>query len=188
MANILNPYADWPSQTSVFGVLPPVSRSHTSNPPVFTFNYVTLSPDVLNCTITGPDAVPYLHVTTVDGGYRTVFSKSNSGGLARIDWAGHASVDIPNCMGKQFIGQWLVPAGGGRRIMTVRGSRFMWASGDNCIYLDRDGAPPSNHPLARIYHVREAITLELTIEAVQLGLLEAAIVATVVFRSNRNFD
>jgi hypothetical protein len=39
--------------------------------------------------------------------------------------------------------------------------------------------------LVRIYRIASAITLELTIEAAQLSLLDAAVVAVVAFHSGR---
>jgi hypothetical protein len=95
-----NPFHVWyNSNTGASGspaVLPPHPSLRTNR--VLTLQYVQLNPDVLNCTIVGPNNVPWLDVITPPNGNRTVFrnlSGPNIGALAYIiDWAGPSSVEI----------------------------------------------------------------------------------------------
>ncbi|RXW25531.1 hypothetical protein EST38_g288 [Candolleomyces aberdarensis] len=189
MSYIQNPYIGFgigQNAPSIGGALPGGSGSP---PQVLTVRFVQLNPSVLNCTITGHNAIPFMEVTTgpTPGGIlRTILRRSNEGGFGYIDWGRYAFVEINNCVERKPINEWLpLSADRSRRIMNVQGRNFMWYNRDNSTYLDLDGAPSNlpNPPLARIFRIGEAITLELSTEAFQYNLQYAAIVATVLFHS-----
>ncbi|KAF6754545.1 hypothetical protein DFP72DRAFT_373695 [Ephemerocybe angulata] len=177
------------SGPSIFGALPYPS-SQKSLPTILTFHYVCLNPDVMNCTITGPTSIPYLEVGTVAAahGARTVFRRPDGQAMAAIEWGRSPIVEISSVLPRQPVSHWLrLSADRAHRAMSVNGKEFMWVARDNCFCLFAFGELTKG-PLVRIFGAHGAITLEITTEAFHLGVLEAAIVAAVVFQSGRTLD
>ncbi|KAH6913139.1 hypothetical protein BKA70DRAFT_1261980, partial [Coprinopsis sp. MPI-PUGE-AT-0042] len=175
------------SGPSVFGALPYPSNQ-SSIPTVLTFHYVCLNPDILNCMITGPTSIPFLEVVTMsqNGIPTTVFKKSDGRALASIEWGYVPTVEILQRVNKQAASQWMratsTPC---RRLVTVGGREFAWViePTGTCVY----GYGNMSKALVKLHKGPQAITLELTTEAFNAGLLEVSIVAAVLLHSGRHF-
>ncbi|EAU85407.1 hypothetical protein CC1G_07101 [Coprinopsis cinerea okayama7 len=173
---------------SIFGALPYANQGQV--PTVLTFHYVCLNPDVLNCTITGPTSIPYLEVATVmrNNISTTVFRKSDGRVLASIEWTRAPTVEIAGqTLSKRLVSQWMRSSPDrSQRGMNVNGRDFIWVSmpTGTCVFAHGD----TKNALVKLHRGPQVITLELTTEAFNAGLLEASIVATVLIHSGRNFD
>ena len=103
----LNPFSGWPNPggSGSPAVLPPSQQMKSQ---VLTFRYVELSPDVLNCTIIGPDSLPWLEVITAPNGPRTLFRHLGNGAAAYIiDWTRPLSVQVNGQPESKHLGHWL---------------------------------------------------------------------------------
>jgi len=71
--------------------------------------------------------------------------------------------------------------------MTIGGVQYGWSPFDGfiCLYKVQSTAP---RVLARIARLQNSVILDMTPEAMQLGLLEPAVVATVIFTCGHNID
>ncbi|KAJ7697346.1 hypothetical protein B0H17DRAFT_928408, partial [Mycena rosella] len=72
------------------------------------------------------------------------------------------------------------------RTMTVDGMTFTFILRDNFIWLYSTAS--QSEILGRIERGQDSVTLELTGEAIHIGLLEAATVATFLLQCRRNMD
>ncbi|KAJ7059728.1 hypothetical protein C8F01DRAFT_1295797 [Mycena amicta] len=89
-----------------------------------------------------------------------------------IEWTKHPVLEVRGEVSKQPTGQWLALAQGKKyRTMTARGKTFIWAPDDDDISLYSVGiGTPQTY--ARIYRDDDEVILQMTVEAVQIGLLE----------------
>ncbi|KAK2461181.1 hypothetical protein APHAL10511_006708 [Amanita phalloides] len=71
--------------------------------------------------------------------------------------------------------------------MDVRGIHYIWAPRDKDIELIAKG-PSNTMLLARIIRGTGVITLEVSPDAIQLGILDSVVTATFLLQSGRNVD
>jgi hypothetical protein len=89
--------------------------------------------------------------------------------------------------------------------MDARGIKYVWTPVGDAVHvsiplvnlsnvilrrilqLHQFSVPPTQH-VAKIQRQAGTVTLDLTTEAIQAGLLEMAIMATVILQSGRNVD
>ncbi|RDB19269.1 hypothetical protein Hypma_013517 [Hypsizygus marmoreus] len=175
-----------PPQPSVFGALP--SAAPSSPPKILTFLFVSFNPTILNCTVVGPQSQKYFDITTSSPNYgaASIFRKANQA-FAIIEWHQQPTLEIYGVISKQGAARWLeLSHDQGYRSMQVHGKWYAWVTRDRIISLFTVGPNPPEL-LARVTTEQDAAKLEITAQAVQMGLLEASVVATVLLLSGRNF-
>ncbi|KIY49472.1 hypothetical protein FISHEDRAFT_41131 [Fistulina hepatica ATCC 64428] len=179
-----------PPQPSVYGALP------LSVPPrtvVFqSFTFTSFSPDILNCSVLGPQARPYFRVITdtPTPGFTLIYHYNRGPAVTVTQWSPHAVVEVRDIVKKQRASQWLALAPDGRsRMMEVRGRRYVWMPQADliCLYTATMGSTPPTL-MGRISRGNRTVTLELTSDAIQIGLLEASVLATTLLLSGRIID
>ncbi|KAF8189441.1 hypothetical protein K438DRAFT_1832592 [Mycena galopus ATCC 62051] len=148
------------------------------------FVYRRKSHSILNSTVVGRDGyTPYFHIVT--GSEDTLFRTNNGRTVASIEWGGKggnstAFVEVRNGVMKQRY-----------RMMIAYGERYVWVpqSDSICMYHWNPTAVGSVPLLlARIEKEDQTVTLEITVEAINRGLLEMAVVAATLFQSGCTID
>ncbi|KAJ6459972.1 hypothetical protein C8R45DRAFT_1056190 [Mycena sanguinolenta] len=174
-------------QPSLFGALPFV----TPNPiPMFvSFRFTSFSPSILNSTVMGPQGKTYFRVSTdVPTPGFTVITNSTNQPTIIIEWRKHPVLEIRDIVPKQQSSQWLALAPEKRyRTMTAKGKTFVWApDGESvCLYSPGLGAPQT---YARVTREEGAVALDITAEAIQIGLLDVCVAAALLLQCGRNID
>ncbi|KAG6829960.1 hypothetical protein H0H87_009620 [Tephrocybe sp. NHM501043] len=180
----------WGSQStprpSVYGALP--NAAPPSPPKILTFYFVSMNPNVLHSTVTGSQSQKYFDVTTnsPDIGASTVFKKAGQP-FATIEWTSQPAVEIYGIVARQAAGRWMeLSRDQSYRSIQVHGKWYAWVPRDKVYSLFTVG---HNQPelMARVSRDADAIKLEITADAVQIGLLESVVVSTVLLHSGRNF-
>ncbi|KAE9404649.1 hypothetical protein BT96DRAFT_1071446 [Gymnopus androsaceus JB14] len=171
---------------STFGALPYGQPPPAAN--LITFEISSFSPDILNCTVTGPNRQRYLRVVTdPENPTYTLFQKSQGRNCALVEWQRQPLVEIRDVMSKYPVRDWLRLNSDRRaRTMQFQSVRYTWAPQDNYINMYTTGSNPEF--LARISRGHGTIMLDLTNQAIQLGLLDACIIATVIMQCGRSID
>ncbi|KAJ3567852.1 hypothetical protein NP233_g6087 [Leucocoprinus birnbaumii] len=176
------------AQPSILGALPYPFPTSGPQHLVFHFTYSTTS--ILNCSVYGPASKKYVEVTTDINRtpHLTVLRKYDGSPLGIIEWHQKPTVEITGVLPRQYAGRWM-PLSQSRssRIMDARGIKYVWAPVGDSVHLHQYNLPPTQH-VAKIQRQSGTVTLDLTTEAVQAGLLEMAIMATVILQSGRNID
>ncbi|KAL0565857.1 hypothetical protein V5O48_016159 [Marasmius crinis-equi] len=200
----MNPYgqAGWTSSggssssypslaPSVYGALPfSGSSSSSSNDFLLTFHFA-FNPTITNCTVTGPNSRTYFRITdnAPSPGF-TLFQNSEGKSVAIIEWRrspGHV-VEIRDIVQKQLVSTWLaISRDQTYRTMNARGLTLVWTARDNYVGLFTTGTS-SVQCYAKIIRGSGSLTLQMTSQAVQLGLLEPCVVAAVLLQSGRQID
>ncbi|KAL0947851.1 hypothetical protein HGRIS_013913 [Hohenbuehelia grisea] len=193
-----NPYgqAGWPNAAnrgmggpppSIFGALPyytPPTRANT-----LIFQFTSFNPDVMNCTVLGPKAQPYYRIVTdaPTPGF-TVFQNGTGKNFAFIEWRSHPQVEIRGAVHKQRAGD-LLPLSASRslRRMQIGERQYEWIPNEQYISLCTAGSG-AREVLARISRSQTCVNLEMTSQAISLGLLDIAVVVTVLLQSGRSID
>ncbi|KAL6300387.1 hypothetical protein BKA93DRAFT_740620 [Sparassis latifolia] len=177
---------------SVFGALPSLGTTtapRSIQPDSVTFQFTNFNTTILNCSVVGPQSrVAYRIVTEATTPSCTIFKDNESRNVAMVQWQPNATVEIRNAAPKQRVRDWLsLSSDQKKRKMQVGGVQYAWSPIDGfiCMYKSQATAP---RVLARIARGANTVLLELTQEALQLGLLEPAIVATVMFICGHNID
>ncbi|KAJ3812081.1 hypothetical protein F5876DRAFT_38242 [Lentinula aff. lateritia] len=198
---MVNPYAVWNTARnnttslegssdplpSIYGALPFSSPSDTSSSMTFTF--IGLNPSIANCTILGPNNSPQFRVVTdfAMPGY-TILKTMEGKNSALIEWREPVKVEVRGMISKQRASEFLRVSSNKRyRIMLIRSQEFMWIPNGGAVSLYTTGSSDSEF-LGRISRSVGAITLEMTQNAVRLGLLQACIITTVLLQSGENID
>ncbi|KAI0720753.1 hypothetical protein C8T65DRAFT_735693 [Cerioporus squamosus] len=193
----MNPYGQgqWQQQgggaPSIFGALPSVSPSapNAIQADSVTFRITNFKSTILNSTIVGPQQrTLYRVVTESTAPACTIFKDNESRSIAMLQWQPNAAVEIRSVAPQQRVRDWLrLSSDQSRRVMEVRGVQYAWApmQGFICMYKVNTSAP---RVLGRIARVPNSVTLELTQEAMQLNLLEPALVATVLLSCGASID
>ncbi|KAJ7913759.1 hypothetical protein B0H13DRAFT_2232254 [Mycena leptocephala] len=197
---MFNPYAlgGWPttvnsntapirntvSQPSIFGALPFPS---TQNPPsmFISFRFTSFSPTILNSTVVGPHARTHFTIDTdIQAPGFTIITDANNEPTVIIEWSKRPVVEIRGIVSKQQTSQFLALS---YRTMTVRGKMFIWApDGESiCLYAPGLGEPET---YARVTREDGAVALEVTAEAIRIGLLEVCVTAAFLIQTGRNID
>ncbi|KAJ7904182.1 hypothetical protein B0H13DRAFT_2510810 [Mycena leptocephala] len=174
-------------QPSIFGALP----YPTQNPlPIFvSFRFTSFSPSILNSTVMGPQAQTYFHVTTdiPTPGFTVITNAANQPTIV-IEWLKHPVIEIRGIVSKQQSSQWLALSPEKKyRTMTAKGKTFVWApdGGSICLYSAGLASPQT---YARITREEGAVALDITAEAIQIGLLEVCVAAAFLLQSGRRID
>ncbi|PCH35194.1 hypothetical protein WOLCODRAFT_91463 [Wolfiporia cocos MD-104 SS10] len=178
---------------SIFGALPSLPITDTiprsMQPNSVTFQFTNFNTTILNCTILGPQGrAAYRIVTDPTAPSSTMWKDNESRNVATVNWQPNATVEIRGIASKQRVRDWLrLSSDQSKRIMQIGAIQYAWSPIDNfvCLYKVQSTAPTV---LARIARGQRMVMLEMTPEAMQLGLLEAAIVATVMFTCGHNVD
>ncbi|KAJ7185272.1 hypothetical protein C8R46DRAFT_1287709 [Mycena filopes] len=204
-----NPFGGWSNQTSnyspygsvsgpplsVFGALPyptppgNFAQAQNSNN-MITYYLTSLNPSVLNCAVIGHGPRQRLHysVSTDNAmpGY-TVFKNAERKSVALIEWTRHPRVEVRGAVPKQDTKEWLkLSRDQTHRTMTVRGFQYTLAPDNQYINLCSSGSTAQF--LGRISRGEETVVVEVTTEALQLGLLDAVVVAAVLLQCGHNID
>ncbi|KAJ7486597.1 hypothetical protein FB451DRAFT_1082084 [Mycena latifolia] len=193
---MLNPYSQgWQNtaassypngRPSIFGALP--FPSPNPLPTFLAFRFTAFSPTIMNCTIVGPQSRPYFRITTdapMPG--VSVFQNSNGQNVALVQWHRHPEVEIRTVVERQRTSEMLaLSTDQSSRMMTVSGTTITFTPRDNFIWLY--STAPQPEILGRISRGQNTVTLELTGEAIHIGILEPAVVATFLLQCGRNID
>ncbi|KAJ7256348.1 hypothetical protein C8J57DRAFT_1186089 [Mycena rebaudengoi] len=173
------------------------SRSSESYPEVITFVFACgRRASILNCAVIGKDLCPYFHVVTSTDfmpGY-TVFRTNEGHNIATVQWLQNgngAYVELQDTLEKQPVSSWLgVSRDASYRMMYAHGEMYVWVPQNLSICLYHWN--PSDHDvpqlLARISRDEERVTLEITVDAINMSLLEMCVIATVLFQSGCQID
>ncbi|KAJ7166839.1 hypothetical protein C8R46DRAFT_1271865 [Mycena filopes] len=189
---MLNPYTQgWQNpgnsnpnngRPSIFGALPFPANSA---PTFFSFRFTSFNPTILNSNVIGPQSRPYFRIITdnpLPG--VTVFQNSNGQNIALIQWHRHPEVELRNVVARQRTSEMLsLSPDQSSRLMTINDATFTFTPRDNYIWLSS-----GTELLGRISRGQNTVTLELTGEAIHLGILEPAVVATFLLQCGRNID
>ncbi|KAJ6537955.1 hypothetical protein B0H19DRAFT_1038279 [Mycena capillaripes] len=201
---MFNPYAlgGWPTtansnifpitntvpQPSIFGALPFPS---TENPPsmFISFRFTSFSPTIFNSTVLGPHARTHFTIDTdIQAPGFTIITDPNNEPIAIIEWSKRPVVEIRGIISKQQTSQFLTLSSEKRyRTMTVNGKTFIWApDGESiCLYAPGLGEPEI---YARVTREEGEVALDVTAEAIRIGLLDVSVTAAFLIQSGRNID
>ncbi|KAF8962579.1 hypothetical protein BDZ97DRAFT_2021739 [Flammula alnicola] len=188
--NFNHPFGSWSEAgqaPSIFGALPYPTDPEYSN--LVTFYFTSFSPNILNCTVIGPQARVYYRIVTDNQmpGY-TVIKNAEGKNVSLIEWQAHPMIEVRGLLSKQHVRTWLgLTADKRSRTMTVRGMQYTWAPRDKSINLYAGGHRGPTF-LARITRANGAITLDMTQDAIQLGLLDPIVAAALLLQCGRNID
>ncbi|KAG6806794.1 hypothetical protein H0H93_002441 [Arthromyces matolae] len=108
---------------------------------------------------------------------------------AVLDWvhSAYVNIEVQGAVPKQTAGRFLELSNDqSYRSMQVFGKWYAWVPRDGIYSLFTVG-PNQPELLARVYKEPDVIKLEITAQAVQLGLLEAVVTSTILLHSGRNF-
>ncbi|KAF9027009.1 hypothetical protein BDZ89DRAFT_1015895 [Hymenopellis radicata] len=183
-----NIYGGWGQgpTPSVFGALPYPTPPAPAN---FTTFYLTsFNPSVLNCTVIGPQQMTYFTIVTdPQMPTYTVIKDAKSRNIGLMEWQASPLVELRGVLSKQKVKHWLkLSHDKASRTMDVRGTRYLWAPQEQYINLYSSGSSP--RLLGRICRGQGTITVDIASEAMQLGLLDTLITATVLLQSGKNID
>ncbi|KAJ6478749.1 hypothetical protein C8R47DRAFT_1019535 [Mycena vitilis] len=178
----------WAATPSVYGALPYAS------PPAFTpefmaFIFSSLDGTILNSLVMGPNSRTYFRVNTdsATSGF-TVIQNPQLESVALVEWRSHPVVELPRIVSKQSTSQWLeLSPDKMYRTMSARGKSFRWTARENFIELYSTGV--ANPQLfGRISQDQSGVKLDLTSEAIHVGLLEVCVASTLLLMSGRTID
>ncbi|KAJ7211137.1 hypothetical protein GGX14DRAFT_565010 [Mycena pura] len=184
-----NPFSDWrapPSAApppSVFGALPYPRPNSAYSVYVMSFN-----PTVLNCEVLGGRAKVCYTVSTDDAmpGY-TVVKCAKGKCLALVEWREHPRVEVRGTVPKQDSRAWLrLSRDQTYRTMTVGEAEYTWTPDNQYVNLHSSG--PSQRFFGRISRGEDSVIIEVTDNALQLGLLDPIVAAAVLLQCGQNID
>ncbi|KAJ7629028.1 hypothetical protein FB45DRAFT_1059646 [Roridomyces roridus] len=206
MPSTFNPFAHggWPNdyssssnagtvpQPSIFGALPyPTQQSSSSSPRLLTFRITEYDPDlqILKSTVVDPNMNPCFHISTdtPTPGFTVIHDTAHQPQVI-IEWARHPVVEICNVVPKTRAKDWLaLSSDRSYRTMRALNKTFVWAKdgADLCLYSAGLGSPEL---YARMSREDEEVLLDLTMEAVRIGLLGVCVTAAVLLQSGRGID
>ncbi|KAG2154237.1 uncharacterized protein EDB93DRAFT_1081755 [Suillus bovinus] len=168
---------------SVFGALPYPSVS-SALPGAVTLKFTSLSPTILNCKVIGPRNETYFRVVT-DGSH-TVLKDAQNSNIALLEWRDHPTVEMRSMVAKQSMGYWLrLSTDRSHRYMVHNGVAYSWNPHGRFLQLS---IPGSYDVLARVSKTYDVVMLELTPQAIQLGLLELSVLATILLQCGKSID
>ncbi|KAJ6613141.1 hypothetical protein B0H10DRAFT_1806089 [Mycena sp. CBHHK59/15] len=153
--------------------------------------------NILNCAVVGKDLCPYFHVVTNADFFPgcTVFRTNEGRNIALVEWLQNgagAYVELYNRLEKQLVSAWLgVSRDASHRIMHANGQTYIWVPQTHSICLYRwDPVNMVDVPqlLARVTKEDDMVTLEISLAAIELNLLEMCVVSTVLFQSGCQID
>ncbi|KAJ7933285.1 hypothetical protein B0H13DRAFT_1592466 [Mycena leptocephala] len=169
---------------SVFSVLPtlPYTGQPNTSPNVIKFTFSPSNGTVLNSFINGPQLEFYFHVTTdsTTTGF-SVVQNSTCESIAMIEWHNHPIVEIfGGIVSKRNSAQWLkLSRDKTHRLMSFGGRNYIWSP-------EEHASPTSRQFFGRISQGQDGTAFEVTPEALQFGLLEIFVVASLLLMCGRN--
>ncbi|KAF8907739.1 hypothetical protein CPB85DRAFT_1524911 [Mucidula mucida] len=169
-----------PPQPCIYGALPFASESSPETMHKFGFEYET---SIMNSTVFGPtNKRPFFRVANnLPKEGCTTLTNAEGTDFAVIDWGTEENGGVMDAVERRS-----EPTGYARFWEMV----FMDCEGQ--MYLSNLATHGSKHPCvyAKIYRDEKlkAVILEVATQAIQLGLLEICIVATVLLQSGNNID
>ncbi|KAK7039705.1 hypothetical protein R3P38DRAFT_3181495 [Favolaschia claudopus] len=148
--------------------------------------------NVLNCSVLDARNSHVHYTISTDNslaGYTVFKSALEKISVGLIEWGkGKTSVEVRGAVPKQETKAWLrVSRDQTYRTMTVRGFQYVWSPDNQYINLS-SAASPTPTFLGRISRGDETVVIELTPDAVQLGLQDASIVAAVLLLCGQRID
>ncbi|KAJ6562291.1 hypothetical protein B0H19DRAFT_943452 [Mycena capillaripes] len=175
-----------PPQPSLFGALPYPSR--TPAPTLVPFRFASFNPTIFKSTVTGPPhSRVYFRITNPTPAF-SVFYDATDEPLIIIEWLEHPVVEIRGIVTKRHTSSWLALAqNSSHRTMEARGKQFVWVPGGEYLFLYAAGVSQPQ-VYAQVSRNDNSVTLELTTEAIQMGLLEICVAATFLLQCGRNID
>ncbi|KAF4586787.1 hypothetical protein EYR40_010803 [Pleurotus pulmonarius] len=190
-----NPFDGWVSdrqQTpSIYGALPyPGGSPNAPSSTLSSFTFTAFKPNIMNCTIMGPDSTPHMYIVTDPAmPTYTLFKNANNQNIALIEWQQHPLVEVRGKLVKQEIRQWLSLSSDRKsRGMRVGGTKYSWSPYGETINLSTPTPHGTQSFVGRISRGRESIILEMSSHAVQSDLHDVSIVATFLLQCGRNID
>ncbi|KAJ7864433.1 hypothetical protein B0H14DRAFT_3603588 [Mycena olivaceomarginata] len=180
-----------PPQPSIFGALPDPFRSRSGAPKttLLSFTFGSFQPNILNCTVADAQSRVYFRIMTDTPtlGY-TVFLNAANQPTTIIEWLAHPFVEIRGILSKRRTTDYLPLApNSSHRTMEVLGKHFVWVPGGEYIFLYSAGVGRPQ-VYAQVSRGDGTVTLELTADAIQMGLLEICVTATFLLQCGRNID
>ncbi|KAJ8522781.1 hypothetical protein ONZ45_g635 [Pleurotus djamor] len=177
---------------STYGALP-YYVPPTSNNTLF-FQFTSFNPNILNSTVLGPQNQPYFRVVTdtPTPGW-TVLQNGQGKNVAFVEWGSrgsHPYVEVKNVVPKQRVAEW-IPLSPDRKYRTMRvgNKQYAWVPSGQVISLTPlGGSGGASDVLAKISCHQGGVFLEMTSQAINLGLLDAAIVVSFLLMCGRNVD
>ncbi|KAJ6570845.1 hypothetical protein DFH09DRAFT_916822 [Mycena vulgaris] len=174
-------------QPSIFGALP--YPTPVSAPTYMSFRFTSFSPTILDSAVTGPKSRTYFRVKTDSPtvGFTVAHNSANQP-MIIIEWLKHPVIEIRDILSKRQTSHWMALSPDKRyRTMTACGKTFVWAPDGQyiCLYSSGLGAPQI---YARVYRDEGEVALDLTTEAIRIGLLEVCVAAALLLQSGRNID
>ncbi|KAF8998251.1 hypothetical protein BDQ17DRAFT_1247808 [Cyathus striatus] len=171
------------SHPPTFGILPSTPNAGS----ILAFRFSSCNPNVLNCVVNGPKGYPYFNITSSPHFSSTTITRSDGHVIAIIYWSSPPVIQsslIPH----QTVSQWL-PLHGQQnyRTMTANDRVYGWYPRGSHLCLCSAG-PTTPELYARVSRSGNEVLLEIAPEAIQLGLLEFAIIATMVLQSGKRID
>nr|GAT55196.1 predicted protein [Mycena chlorophos] len=198
------------SSSTLYGFLPgqqygyvqpaPTAVSAVSAPELIRYTFVPTSAEgsIHNSIVTSSNArrskdgqiKPAFRITTnsLAHGYSVVQSGSYEN-VAYVEWLARGSpmVDIYGIVSKRSGAAWLpLSSQKNFRRMSARQRSFRWIPDEHHINLCSDSTTP--HFLGRVVQTPQGTAVDLTPAALEMGLLEVTIVATLVLLSGRNIE
>ncbi|KAF9058527.1 hypothetical protein BDP27DRAFT_1240773 [Rhodocollybia butyracea] len=171
---------------STFGALPYVNSPPPPTSDLVTFYITSYDPDILSSKVIGPNQHRYLHIVTDPNNPRyTVFQNAHGKSVALVEWQSRPLVEIRDVMSKIPARDWLCLTPDART-MRIQGVNYTWTPQGT--YINMYSTDPAPVFLARISRGHGTIMLDLTNQAIQLGLLNACLIATVVMQCGKNID
>ncbi|KAJ7659449.1 hypothetical protein B0H17DRAFT_954765 [Mycena rosella] len=186
--NALGSSGNFP-QPSIVGALPFPPRLPGPAPTLLSFSFASFNPSILNCTVTGPQSRVYFRIVTDSPtvGF-TVFLNAANQPVVIIEWLENPVLEIRGLLSKRPTSEWLsLSRNRSHRKMEARGKVFVWVPGGDHIFLYSAGlGEPQLY--AQVSRGENSVTMQVTAEAIQLGLLEVCVAATFLLQSGRNID
>uniref|UniRef100_A0A8H7XQT3 Uncharacterized protein n=1 Tax=Psilocybe cubensis TaxID=181762 RepID=A0A8H7XQT3_PSICU len=171
-----------------YGALPPYQVDVKENINL-TFQFLCAD-DALNCIIIGPNSKKLFEVRTTQNVTRVIDESNDVFG--NIRWSSHPTLEVRGILSERQTRDFLRLSSDKRfRTMIIQGKSYVWIPVKNGTILHREDLR-SPEPMARIaYHTTkqgQQIILELVTEAVQQGLLQPCIMATILLSTSRFLD
>ncbi|KAF7325981.1 hypothetical protein MKEN_00449000 [Mycena kentingensis (nom. inval.)] len=194
----MNPYSSWGGSSSsssgatspIYGALPyPRASGGNPAPSLATFHLTSFSPTILNSWVIGASAGQAYYQITTDKqmvGY-TVIKTVDGRSVALVEWQKHPRVEVRGAVEKQDTREWLrISRDKTYRTMTLKNLEFKWIPEDKYINLYSKSSHPQFY--GRISRAENAVVIEVTGEAMQMGLLDGIVTAAVILQCGQNID
>ncbi|KAF8635460.1 hypothetical protein AX15_000436 [Amanita polypyramis BW_CC] len=189
---MFNPFSGWTenkgtngSPPSIFGALP-YPRTNSNQ---IKLTFTSYNPSILNCNIICSQGQIYYQVFTDphNPGY-TVIRNASGKNVALIEWQSRPLIEIRGILSKHLVADWLkLSQDRSSRNMDIRGFHYTWSPRNEDIELVGNG-PSKPILLARITREATTIMLEVTLDAIQLGIVDSIVTAAFLLQCGRNID